>query len=194
MLALTPAAEAKIVYHHVHRVIGPGHNYSLDLNHDKIIDFNIQNSYVHDQTRLGDFLDAAPVAGNAVAGTYFGDSGTTDAYALRRGALIGPKKPFHGFIMASAYDGKEHGEWVNVSNRYLGLKFKVKGRIHHGWARLNVVDNYPRITATLTGYAYETVPNKPIVAGNTKGPDDVPLAPAGLGRLAQGSARRLATR
>jgi hypothetical protein len=27
------------------------------------------------------------------------------------------------------------------------------------------------IVATLTGYAYETIPNKPIVAGATKGSD-----------------------
>jgi len=36
-----------------------------------------------------------------------------------------------------------------------------------------------RIRATLTGYAYETIPNKPIIAGKTKGP-------ATLERLALG--------
>jgi hypothetical protein len=28
------------------------------------------------------------------------------------------------------------------------------------------------INATLTGYAYETIPNKPIIAGKTEGPYD----------------------
>jgi hypothetical protein len=28
------------------------------------------------------------------------------------------------------------------------------------------------IKATLTGYAYESIPNKPIIAGRTKGPDE----------------------
>jgi hypothetical protein len=50
-------------------------------------------------------------------------------------------------------------------------------------------ENY-KITATLTGYAYETVPNKPIIAGKTKGPDVITVqpdtAPGSLGRLALG--------
>src|SRR5580693_5813065 len=37
--------------------------------------------------------------------------------------------------------------------------------------RLSVVGRQ-RITATLTGYAYETIPGKAIIAGATKGPDD----------------------
>jgi hypothetical protein len=28
------------------------------------------------------------------------------------------------------------------------------------------------VDATLTGYAYETIPNRAIIAGKTKGPDD----------------------
>ena len=47
----------------------------------------------------------------------------------------------------------------------------------------------PRLT--LTGYAYETVPNKPIIAGKTKGPDVITAQPGGLGRLAQGSVGRV---
>jgi hypothetical protein len=48
------------------------------------------------------------------------------------------------------------------------------------------VSKWP-LNATLTGYAYETVPNKPIIAGKTKGPDVITLEPGSLGRLAQGS-------
>jgi hypothetical protein len=60
-----------------------------------------------------------------------------------------------------------------VTNRYLGLKFKIKGKIHFGWARLSVVGRQ-RITATLTGYTYETIPGKAIKAGQTKGTADDP--------------------
>jgi hypothetical protein len=53
-------------------------------------------------------------------------------------------------------------------------------------------------TALLTGYAYETIPNKPIVTGETKGPDattegpDAMLTaptsrPLSLGLLAMGA-------
>jgi hypothetical protein len=70
-------------------------------------------------------------------------------------------------------------------------------KIHFGWARLNVNCVYPKaIRATLTGYAYETIPNKAIIAGATKGPDAAePTAsfnkhnpePATLGMLAMGA-------
>ena len=86
------------------------------------------------------------------------------------------------------------GPWMNngkgVKNRYLGIRFKIKGRFHFGWARLSVTTQSTGFTATLTGYAYETVPRMPIIAGKTKGPDAVTMPPdhdpLGLGRLALG--------
>ena len=78
------------------------------------------------------------------------------------------------------------GPWYNVPNRYLGLKFYVKGKAHYGWARLKTTACH----ATLTGYAYETIPNKPIITGKTKGPDVITVQPGGLGALAPGAAGR----
>jgi hypothetical protein len=95
------------------------------------------------------------------------------------------------------------GPWVNggkgVKNRYLGFKFKIKGKFHFGWARLTVATQTKGFTATLTGYAYETVASKAIIAGKTKGPGEVDSQPAPatlsapnrqsatLGKLALGS-------
>jgi hypothetical protein len=42
----------------------------------------------------------------------------------------------------------------------------------------------------LTGYAYETIPNKPIIAGKTKGPDVFTVQPGSLGHLARGASSR----
>jgi len=87
------------------------------------------------------------------------------------------------------------GQWLYKKNRYLGLKFVIKGEIHYGWARATVTRTSKRqfdnsITATLTGYAYETIPNKPIITGKTHGPDVITVlsdtAPGSLGRLALG--------
>jgi hypothetical protein len=44
LLALTPPAEAKIIYTPAHRVIGPHDSYNIDLNHDGTTDFTIANS------------------------------------------------------------------------------------------------------------------------------------------------------
>jgi hypothetical protein len=68
------------------------------------------------------------------------------------------------------------GKWTKANDRYLGLKFEIKGKFHYGWARLNVRAGEANITATLTGYAYETVANRSIQAGETKG-DDMPAEP-----------------
>jgi hypothetical protein len=55
------------------------------------------------------------------------------------------------------------------------------------------------VTSTLTGYAYETIANKPIIAGKTKGPDKTDMRqpdatltvpagePVGVGLLAMGA-------
>jgi dethiobiotin synthetase len=68
--------------------------------------------------------------------------------------------------------------------------------VHFGWARFSVTEHG---VATLTGYAYETVPYKPIVTGDTEGNNDdedsvhqqEPSAASaqspGLGRLALGA-------
>ena len=78
----------------------------------------------------------------------------------------------------------------------LGLKFIVKGKTHYGWARLTVQAlGGAFIKATLTGYAYETIPNRTILAGHTKGPEEIAKAslsalapkPATLGLLATGA-------
>ena len=64
------------------------------------------------------------------------------------------------------------GQWANVSNRYLGLKFNIKDKAHYGWLRLTVrLSGHARIKATLTGYAYETISGKAIKAGQTKEAD-----------------------
>ena len=84
---------------------------------------------------------------------------------------------------------QEGGDWYNVTGHYLGLKFFIHGKAHYGWARFNVLITIEYgIGATLTGYAYETIPNKPIIAGKTKGPDVITLQDPSLGHLAQGAA------
>ena len=103
-----------------------------------------------------------------------------------------------GATMARAYTLRGipyfRGQWANagkgVRDRYLGLKFQINGETHFGWARLNVsVQSHgpANVTATLTGYAYETVANKPIIAGKTKGADVITVQPATLGHLAAGA-------
>jgi hypothetical protein len=61
-----------------------------------------------------------------------------------------------------------------LKNRYLGLRFFINGKLHYRWARVSVFINGGSFSPPpfLTGYAYETIPGKSIIAGQTKGPDD----------------------
>jgi hypothetical protein len=90
------------------------------------------------------------------------------------------------------YTSHTSGQWLYTRDRYLGLRFMIGGQVHYGWARVAVTrtgKGYGKnsIKATLTGYAYETIPNKAIITGKTKGPDVITLDPATLGHLAQGA-------
>jgi hypothetical protein len=193
MLALSHPAQAKIVYTPAHVVLGGEYyQYKLDLNHDGVTDLTLSNTYSNDIVRWFSNVLASPAAGNEVEG-----SGGY-ASALRRGVQIGGRNHFRagGNLMAGAEftyshsQSRTYGKWVNVHGRYLGIMFQIKGKPHYGWARLNVAESQSRFTVVLTGYAYETIANKPLIAGKTKGPDVVTVqpgtAPGSLGRLALG--------
>jgi hypothetical protein len=193
VLSLAQPAEAKIVYTHAHVVIQRGWPgiVPLDLNHDGTIDFKFQNWW-NSVTTIGPegFLSILPAQReNAIWGHSTGGHFVFFASALDTGVRVGPKAPFFWASINFWMSESNYGPWKDLKNRYLGLKFAIKGKTHYGWARLNVSSNPKnyKITAILTGYAYETIPNKPIVTGKTKGPDAITVQPASLGHLAAGA-------
>jgi hypothetical protein len=193
LLALAQPAEAKIVYTKTHHVIGLHHPYKLDLNQDGITDFLIQETQTGSVGFLVNRIGAKERIGNAIEG--YANSSRRYASALKQGAPIGGHQRFvsggrFGQSMAQVQQSdtvfyKYYGPWANVTNGYLGLKFKIHGKTHYGWARLGVAHQGFKLTGTITGYAYETIANKPIVAGKTNGEDEV--QPASLGHLAHGA-------
>ena len=52
-------------------------------------------------------------------------------------------------------------------DRYVGVRFLIGGQTHYGWIRLTVTTSTEEAARELriTGYAYETLANKPILAG-----------------------------
>ena len=83
------------------------------------------------------------------------------------------------------------GPWKDVTDRYLGFRFVIGTGWHYGWARLRVkLDAGGAIEGALTGYAYESVPLKPIIAGKTKGKDVITVQPGSLGALAAGASTK----
>jgi hypothetical protein len=137
VLALVQPSEAKIVYTATHRVIEQNSRYKLDLNHDGKADFLIAQfggcSTVTCAAEL--YINGFPYGkGNLVKGV---QQPSNVAYALKAGAQISAKRPFQGALMYyrlwdQGTRGSCKGQWVNVTNRYLGLQFMVKGKIHFG--------------------------------------------------------------
>jgi len=209
LLALAQPTEAKVVYTKTHQIIGINGIYELDLNHDGTVDFLILQCCGGGSTSFrSNGLFAKEALGDAVEGSIVKHSSQSlhFASALKHGARIGPKKRFlrggyNSEMMAAVTHccttGSDNfiGRWLDVKNRYLGLRFKIEGKTHYGWARLSVHFQELHITATLTGYAYETVPNKGITAGQTEGGADGAADGRGpisddsqtLGRLARGA-------
>ncbi len=204
VLALAKPAEAKIVYTPAHESVSRcTHDTNrcpkIDLNHDGVADFIIEMG----QSTYGNFSNIFLLATHAasqrnfVAGYETGtDSSVTGvASALFAGEEIDSGLSFAGRLMAGRSRPKGNksgtcwGPWKNVRKRYLGLKFQINGQTHYGWARLNetcIRTGKVGVEAVLTGYAYETVPNRYIITGKTAS-DVVTLTPDSLGSLARGS-------
>lgn len=193
LLALNLSAEGKVVYTPANVLLENGTIYKLDLNRDGITDFVLKNKKGCGSSDCVWFLSERSPHKNAVIGT-----GTLSfipsALALPKGAKIGPGGAFYSldaFLAGYFVSGGGHGtfgHWANVNKHYLGLKFKLNGKYHYGWARLNVSVHPRKVVGKLTGYAYETVPGKAIAAGdrglNQSSASSQPLS---LGHLAAGA-------
>jgi hypothetical protein len=197
VLALTGASDAEVVYTETHQVTHSGFPLYIDLNHDGINDFLLRTIYYPGSSGLEIGLDASGIADNVVAGRRLRTSGGyffSAASALHAGAPIGPEGNFSVRFPSMAVEifnrdggsqNSDLGPWAGkgkgVKNRYLGLKFFVDGDVHYRWARLSVTLGHHRLSGdvvgTLTGYAYETVPDKPIIAGRITGPDVITVQP-----------------
>jgi hypothetical protein len=203
IVATSPTAEAKIVYTPVNVEIVGG--YSIDLNGDGVIDFNLVNggaASVGGSLQI-QYLDVChipwmnfshqcvssssqlqPNASNLVRTTEAGG-----AAVLPFGAEIGPGQQWGGqghaenmvdrvfYVPGTYHPQKWLGAWANggkgITNKYLGLKFKIGDAFHYGWARVSVTIEANGYSATITGYAYETTPGAAIRAGYTSSSEEI---------------------
>jgi hypothetical protein len=205
VLAMAQPAEAKIIYTKANTpIVVDGGAIPLDLNNDGITDFAFYNSY----TIGGGVRRAEGTHGGAAvispAQKVNEISEITShkiacAAALDSGERVGPRKPLMAKSLLMAANGGNYtnggsafGPWEHVQQAYLGLKFSIKGKMHYGWARIK----WGGVGQTdyITGYAYETIANKLIITGKTKGTDEGSVVgggpvtrPIGLGTLAQGA-------
>lgn len=172
-LLATSQAQGEPVYTAADQKMLPNHDYPLDLNHDGVTDFYFHASFMC--TSFCEYIEGGITiepahSSNEAWGFEVRDQGY--AYALPPGTVIGPKGKFlagNEIMMTGGYDagtnsvGSCDGPWTNKQNAYLGLKFDIQGETHYGWARLSTTClKNGESEAVLTGYAYESVANRPI--------------------------------
>ena len=186
-LAAGMQANAQVTYTDVdpdEAYAGAGESYNLDLNNDGTTDFviSIDSNIYPGMFSTGTYgetfsglvrsvnIDAA--AGNGVIGS------TSGANAFNAYALIGPGMSFISSsqlildaffgvvdypLPGSIYYYGVFGNWVDVENKYLGLRFEDAGETYYGWARLDCGADY--LSFTIKGYAYNATPDTPIETG-----------------------------
>lgn len=156
-------------------------NYNLDLDNNANDDF-ILTAYYGPSILGGtpSTVYASPLNGNALKDTFTTgnvpiplqlnaviDSNlllqqswqTSGSHTLRESGGIGPV-----------------GLWNNLSDYYLGLRLLQSGQTYYGWVRLrvNVTSSYASVI--VRDYAYNTIPNQPILAGQTVATGISPLS------------------
>ena len=147
-------------------------NYNLDLDNNANDDF-ILTAYYGPSILGGtpSMVYASPLNGNALKDTLTTgnvpiplqlnaviDSNlllqqswqTSGSHTLRESGGIGPV-----------------GLWNNLSDYYLGLRLLQSGQTHYGWVRLRVDVTQSYASLIVIDYAYNSIPNQTILAGQT---------------------------
>lgn len=201
MMALAQPAKAEIVFTPSDANLPLNQYISIDLNHDGMPDvrFLLNSHFYHT------FLGALEAKGDGGIIGMVEEFGVRSAAPLLSGATIGPDQVFakanlrmatsHGADIPSyyIYSRTEKGAWDKLQNRFLGVRFVIEGTIHYGWIRMTVGSSGRPLWATITGYAYETVPDQSIKAGQRSEEASAPASTSAtraptLGAMALGSA------
>ena len=168
LLAMGQSTEGAIIYTDIPDVslFSNGSTYNLDLNNDLITDFTLTvfNYYYYSGVTL-----SSPNANNQTlfnfSGTFYGYYGGNSPLALNQNDNISSTQTnWSSATLNLAYSGYAYswGNWLNQTDKYLGLRFEIGGQVHYGWARLDVIGSG---FVTIKDYAYEDIVGAGIQAG-----------------------------
>ncbi len=180
------SANAQIIYTDVnpdstmYTAVDIGSNdYNLDLNNDGNNDFTLKaraNAINTTPYTKSKSVLAAPLNGNAVS-----VNSNTLPIPLQFNAVINSNLLFNqplpplplGWItlkdtvFSTSLGGSSTGLWNNLSDYYLGLRLLQSGQTYYGWVRLRVDVTSTYASLIVRDYAYNSIPNQPILAGQT---------------------------
>jgi hypothetical protein len=148
-------------------------SYAIDLNNDGINDFNLDAGTLQNGAGGGSgalisvsFFDSNKVAVNASSGLAKAIGINTKLSSSQTFAQSGSSS------LKSTYSiGSGSGLWQNGVTKYLGVQLKVGSNYYNGWIRLSVSVAAHEWDAsasfTVMDYAYNSIPNQTILAGET---------------------------
>jgi hypothetical protein len=160
-----------------------GEAYSIDLNHDGVVDLTIKIRITLTHSSSGTYVHAMEISANpgaydSLAGTTSHRYGNNWAFPakLDSGAVIGKdlsgelswnNRSFQTAAFWSQSIGS-YGKWRNTADKYIALRFLKDQSYYYGWLRMTTVLNPPfTVSAVLKDFAYQSLGDSSIVAGDT---------------------------
>lgn len=143
-------------------------SYNLDLNNDQVIDFVLSSASYDDWKML--FISSDSQEGNKIISV---SPWYTHPLPLNQGQEIYKLNGYRngefyetaGILSVGDCFGGDQDciySWKNKKDKYLGLRFIINEQTHYGWAQLAVESVSKWV---IKDYAYNSIPNKPIFAG-----------------------------
>jgi hypothetical protein len=165
--------------------------FEMDFNNDVSIDMTFQVAsfngsgsstyngipftFVYNGSQVG----VIPGTNGGVQGQVTGSSSTFGVSALNAGDPISAANNFssqsavlgvQGTVSIPAFNFNyaiNQGEFLGVSQKFMGMKFQAAGNTHYGWVRLSLDTlDAAGLKLTIHDYAYNGTPNETINAGD----------------------------
>jgi hypothetical protein len=179
VLAMGNVADAQIIYTNIPDTTFSAQGESglaIDLNNDSISDFTIflfkSSSGASVRNRVAGFASNVynEIAATVAAPNY------TYPVVIPQDDKIGPDLGWQPYVTSYFWAfGKfytygtgnplKYGNWLGATDQFVGLRMGIDGLQHYGWLRMSV-DSIAG-TLTIKDYAYQTLPDSAIAAGDT---------------------------
>ena len=184
-LACSTPSQAEVIFTPSNAVFRGLGRFDIDLDNDGSADFSLLISWIQYDTSTK--IPALFASGQRPSHQIV--TAGRDALPLRKNTQIGSGQGFRALGIMESSDIYGGNDWRNLKGRCLGVRFLINGEVHYGWIGFREVHVFP-ITAKLYGWAYETVPDTPILAGDTgtTASPDSSYHPTSLEILASGHA------
>ena len=177
-MLFSASANAQIIYTDVNPDVTINTNggvYALDLNNDGITDFNITFSTALYAGQTNKYITITPLGANKVGNNLsypypsalslntLIDNSSFTWLSTANQSLI--SRIWFQVPRTGAWVWQNRGNWNGASNKYVPLQLNLNSQKFYGWARLDAATN--AVSFTAKDYAYNSVPNRPIRAGET---------------------------